>query len=284
MQPERARETYDMIAAEIERSFETTVRALGSEPNNPLVHTGDFAGGWQESGIGDQRAHHAAIRGMQRLRATGKPVYVAPGNHDSGYRGELGGEMSVASLEVCREIYGPLFWTFRQDTTLCLGVCSSIAEYHGQDEQVRKMQREQFEFIGDTLTGKFDPWILIAHSFTTPRYLCKAIAPHIDRLSCMIIGDLHNPAYASFVHALGTIGSLDFTGAIVDKTWATCLKRAVLCPSVAPLWWRGYAHLRVMIQGFGFVASTLFHERPADSIDLPVRSPLRGLAWMGGIG
>ena len=276
---EQAKRLYRTISDETFRAFGTPLRYIANNgPWNFLGQLGDFVGGWLEQGCGHPEVQQVARAATAQLRAVAPDTVYAVGNHETGYKSPLtiaGAGFCWESLQACYQIFGQLFWKRELTNLVVVGVCSSLAEYAGTDPEVLKEKQEQSEFLHDTLVRlRGRKWILAAHKFATPKHFIREIQGYEKSLVAFVCGDLHDP----FKHKLlKPVWSLH-----PNATIRAVMKRSVMCPSTAPLWWRGYGMLTMEwdAENDRLTTHRIELERPADSVVLPTESMFTCFRWM----
>ena len=275
-----AEELYERMRVGIDNAFESATTHIAKQPKaDAIIHLGDVTGGYRESGCAHPLVRPLAEDCRNTLHAIA-PTYFALGNHDVGYRhpGSLGRGISVESIETCEEIFGDLYWALKVNGTLFIGVCSSIIEYGGNEERIVKRARTQHEFVGDTLGGGNEKWVFCIHNPFSSRFLAREIVPHLDRLGSVVCGEFHDPTTAKPLRAITKMASPFFRGA-KGKVLVKCLQKLRVCPSTAPLWWRGYGLLQAVEEHRELEYEEVFLPLPSRA-PLPTASRLRSTVWM----
>ncbi len=273
-----AEKLYWRMRAEIILAYSTCLQWLMRQRKNDcdlVVHLGDITGGYQEQGCINPAVQVLISQVKRDLGEVSPLARFVIGDHDTGYthRGSLpGGGINEESLDFLKATLGQLFWAEEFDGTLHLGVCSPIAQYSGSNPRIAKLRDEQAEFVGDALQRHRGEWMLYIHRPAAVRFLDKEMKDHLGRLRKMVYGHYHDPAKGRLVNA---IHLLSLAG---DSIVWKCLEKAVLCPSTAPLWWRGYGLL--VLNENGSKNQEIVLSRPPESQDIPASSFWRCLWWM----
>lgn len=266
---------YELMREEIERAYIATITAVkAAGPWDIAIALSDVTGGYLERG-----SNHPTI--ISLLEETGNDLagcatetIVMPGNHDLGYAGTgtRKGELSSSSIALFEERFGPLGWHKRVGRVLLLGVCSSLLSYMGSDTVILRKKEAHKVYIAEALAHRKDElrhWILfIDNPFAVN--LVPEIAEHAHWLRAVFYGDKHNPGLAPGIRLLGKIGPQRYDHLIKSE----------LCPSSAPLWWKGYAYRAIEIDGTEVTSSIVHVPRPSDSVNLPTSSFIRCALWM----
>jgi len=244
-----------------------------------LVHLGDVTCGSHEQGMKSVAVQRVAAGCMAELRASAQEVHVCHGNHDTGYHGaNPNGGMTRESLNICEEIFGPSWWMTIISGALHLGVSSPLAAYRGKDTFLLHRQLDQRTFVGDILRQYQDlPWVFYGHDPKTPSFFVNEIADHEPRLIRFVYGDVHAPWVDALYHTVDRISGITRAK---TKTLLRFWRRSTLCPSVAPLWWRGHAYLEALITSNGATFQQIDVPMTRSASVLPTRSAVRSLGWM----
>jgi hypothetical protein len=264
---------YRKVALEVERAYEACVEEIARSGSDVIVHLGDVTSGWGRGGMGDPSVRDMAQRCAEDLRRLGKPLYCTLGNHDMGKVGKEPDDLPIAA-DAYESIFGPLFWSFKACDTLVIGMCSPLAYYAGNDERILKRKRDQEAFLADTLAANPDlRWTLYVHDPFALGGVMKQIGPHIRRCRKIVVGHFHRPVAGRIVRS---IARLPITAAIIrDVHFRKALRKVVVAPSSAPLWYKGYGWLQTDIEGSRVTVQRMEAPRPFDSEKVPTRS----LAW-----
>ncbi len=277
---------YRQIVMAIEAATNVVIEWLqATGPWDLIVHVGDVTSGWKERGI----VHHSVIeiaeRLMQQFRLLTPRLVVVPGDHDVGY-GTLGGGINVEALTACKKIFGPLcrVEVLEEQNLLLIAVCSSLAQYQGNNTEILNIKHAQEELITRTLRAypKFG-WFLCAYHPDTPRWLAPVILPHLSRLRCFTFSHLHMPG----------AGALERSKAILNpaRLWSpeaqvlgVAHQRSIFCPSVAPVWSAGHRLLTLTIpdhkQGQDWILPNHISLEPTSwTRGLPITNPLWCAWW-----
>lgn len=227
---------YERIEREVRRSFERCITDLRETSPSAIIHTGDVTSGWKEKGLAHEKLRAVAENTVRDLRAIA-PTYFALGNHDMGYASPTSlreGGMSRESISACQEVYGPLYWNFQGSSDVrSFGVNSSLLEYTGKDDYIRGLQRDQSSYVRDMLDAHpGQPWALYMHDIKSIGRLAPLVAPHAENCRIVVAGDLHNSFKGNMMKNMLSVTT--------NSTKRSLLAKFVLCPSVAPLWWKGY--------------------------------------------
>ena len=294
--PERAYPVYEVFRRELWRSFFAVIDSIRALTPRHTVHHGDITGGCEERGVahaptgfsrwGHGRALEVAREASAVLDSLPGTTYVSLGNHDTGYgHGEVGGRFEPESLLACREIYGALWWEFEEEGVRYIGFCSPLAEASCESEEIIRLQREQEQFLGDTLQTRQEEWVLMTHSIFGTRKVWKQLRSHTKRLRHVVCGDLHKPRTGRYLRGVGkslSHANLAALGRPEEDVMFKCMSKVVICPATAPLGSRGYAYLNI-IPG-PEALETIEVDRPTDYEPLPVQSFWRGALWFFGVG
>src|SRR5262249_53186503 len=122
------------------------------------------------------------------------------------------------------------------------GVCTPLLEECRPTTPagMREVRQAQEAFVAETLRGhRTGAWVLCTHDLQVGA-LDMLIAPYLKRLVLCIYGDRHNPLVGPVMRGIGYAG-----GSIASH----CRRRSILCPSVAPLGWRGGGALVGTVDG-----------------------------------
>lgn len=278
---DEAEALYRRICQGIELAFHSSVEWLRANgPWNFLGGLGDLVSGSQEQGINDADAERIARRTSSQLSSLAGARAFALGNHETGYSSLLtlrGAGLTLESLEACESVFGPLWWVRKFTGLSIIGVCSPLAEYRGDDHAVLRLKLEQRQFVGDTLESLHgDRWIFAAHRLRAPVNFARVIHGHEQSLQAFVHGDMHNPRTARFLRPFSYL----LAGG--DGAVTSVLQKAVACPSVAPLWWKGYGLLTMEWDSNSGELTTeqVSVLRPSEAEELPTESALRCAWWM----
>lgn len=239
-----------------------------------VIHLGDITGGYLERGSNHPTITPLLKQVTEGLDQLNCPVHFLPENHDLGWRGTgtNEGAINIDSLLVTQEHLGPLFWSEIKSNHLLLGLCSSLIEYTGSNPEILRRKHEQQAMIEEVLEERRRsqrPWILFIHNPFAVKHIPN-IQQELDSLAMVYCGDLHSPGLSKPLNILGEILPWQFPG----------LKKLQICPSSAPLWWKGYAFLEVNLAGNHIESKIINVARPDSSVELPTTSRLRCLLWM----
>jgi hypothetical protein len=264
---------YRKVALEVERAYESCVEEVAASEADAIIHLGDITSGWGRGGMGDSSVRDMAQRCAEDLKRLGKPLYCTLGNHDMGKVGREPDDLPLAA-DTYEAIFGPLFWQFQACQTLMIGMCSPLAYYAGNDERILKRKRDQEAFLGDTLAANRDkPWTLCVHDPFALGSVMDQIGPHIRRCRKIVVGHFHRPVAGRIVRSLAR---LPITAAVIrDARFRKALRKVIVAPSTAPLWYKGYGWLQADIEGSTVRLQRMEAARPHDSEKVPTRS----LAW-----
>ena len=241
---------YDEIRSGIDRSFTLATRLLRSRSYPLLVHLGDLTGGYMEYGMAHPSTRALAITAKQTLTACTQKLRFCAGNLDLGYASGLGSDVSWRSIEAWRSDVDELFWFEEVNHLLMIGICSTLANYQGTDARIRRLADDQTTFVAATLTAyPAHDWLLFAHSPWLGRPLLRVIEHRMPDLQTFAFGDLHNPRFGNLLRAAArfTTPLTANTPGSTLKTQLRCLRKSVMVPSLAPLWWRGHAFLEMQL-------------------------------------
>lgn len=229
---------FDQLQGVMRHAFVRCLEGVSKEDPAFIVHTGDVTGGHKERGTLHETidAGKDARRQMEAIA----PSYICWGNHDTGYgrRGTVAGAgITREGVEGCLEAYGEPAWERKDGGLLSLGIASPLDEYEGADPELNRLREDQRTFIADTLqANRNDPWVLFTHDPLSIDALHAVFTPHIEHNKGMIYGDLHMPAGETLLGIKRWLTKL-------HPTTHTLIKQSALCPSTAPLGWRGYTYL-----------------------------------------
>ncbi len=241
-----------------------------------LIHFGDVTGGYRERGLHHSSVAVLAEKVLGRYRHMANEVGMCWGNHDTGYS-DIEGGLSAQSVDVCHKL-SPLFWHKELDELLFVGICTPLlASYTGEDSAIiRQYRREQEDFIAETLrTNAGRRWVFCTHDLEISG-LERIIAPYTSDLVRCMYGDRHVPLAESLIWTLGIIQPFGIS--------SLCKRRSRLCPSVAPLGWRGGGALLGTWDGVEFaLRRTQINVSPyleRDAKRLPFSSTANFLRWV----
>ncbi len=216
---------------------------------------GDLTGGWQEQGLFHDSPYALAEHAMRASWEIADDVAVAFGNHDTGYSDVHGG-LSIKSVRACSR-FSPLWWKRELEDVLFVGVCTPllVGKDDTVDERIVEMRREQKAFLAETLSQKgARPWVLCTHDLKVGS-LAWVIEPYMSSLMRCIYGDRHAPIVDPIMRFSGYLGT---------DVYAHCRRRSTLCPSVAPLGWRGGGALVGTIDGTRMTLERISVPMPAE--------------------
>jgi hypothetical protein len=253
------RNEYESAISVIDACYREVLSHVVRRDPLMILHLGDMVTGEAERGLGHPAACEQARGIMADLHGIAEPRLCA-GGHDLGYGPE---GVNALSLECCKSL-GPLYWTFEFGDLVCIGICSPLLGPSDPcvERLVQPVLQAQAEFVADTLRANArERWVLFAHS-PNLRGIEMPIRDHVDRLESFVFGDIHS----SNIGTLLRYGSYASTGVA-----AACLRRGVLCPSVAPLWNRGGKYLTAEFRDGRFVISHHTVEYPPH-LDSAVRN------------
>lgn len=248
------------------------LQRLLDTPSDILIHLGDVTGGWQEVGIHEHSLLELARHNITNWKLTTSDLRFCVGRHDTGYshRGSLPhGGLNIRSVELCREVFGDLWWLKEIEGITLLGICSPVAEYNKSNERLSKLQSQQEEFLlnaNNRIDGK--PWILFAHDPFLPKIVSHQLQHQIPNCKAFIHGRLHNPAYTKWLRKLGWLFGRPL------------LRKSHTCPSVAPLWYHGGGMMELTIDGTMVTIENRFVDLPPSATNVPTASFFRCLRWM----
>lgn len=280
---QEAETLYEKMRREVSLASSTAVRWLEKQgPWDAVVHLGDVTGGYREQGCSHPSCRKIAREIDADLQRVAPRVHYCLGNHETGYshRGSLaGGGINVDSIEASRAIFGELFWSYQQQEILLVGLCSPIAEYRGSESAILRLQQDQRDFLRETLALHRGPWLLFAHNPFTMKNFVKEIKGRTDQLLGMVCGDVHNPRYQKILSLGAKIVRTFLPDVSSWKVTLECLGKCIACPSVAPLWWKGYQLLTLSFEKGRMESQRVVLDRPPESENLPVSSVWRCLLW-----
>jgi hypothetical protein len=281
MKIEDARMLYERMRKAIEVAFQRVLCHMSQNGNWAFIfHMGDVTGGWREGGCHYPSAERIMAQTAHDLKAVCPRVRLCVGNHDVGYGHPMsqGGGINEDSIAVCQEHFGDLFWKEEDEGVLHIGVASPIAEYAGQQVIINELKRRQNEFIGDSLVhGK--PWILYLHRALSCVYFAREIYPHLDSLQRVVCGDLHNPRRGRILKRISWAPVPLIAMSQKMQVLVRCLRKVVVCPSTAPLWYHGHSYMDSWVGRSEFLQEISVPIAP-ESFGLPTVSTLRCLWWM----
>lgn len=271
----RGPQMYERMRQEIERAYTATIASVkAAGPWDLAILLSDVTSGWRERGSNHQTTISLLEQTGDDLTGCAAQTIVMPGNHDLGYAGTGTGTGGISSNSIALfdEHFGPLGWHKYAGRVLLLGVCSSLLSYTGSDSVILRKKEAHMLYISLMLSRRKDeqrPWILfIDNPFAV--HLVPDIAEHDHWLRAVFYGDKHNPGWAPGIRLLGKLGPRRY-----DQ-----LAKSELCPSSAPLWWKGYAYRAIEVDDAGVTSSIVHVPRPSDSDNLPTSSFLRCALWM----
>ncbi len=262
---------YARIAAEVRRAYEAGLAWLRERDAAFVVHLGDVTGGWGREGMRHPDVRREAARCEADLGSVGVPVRYCVGNHDLGVH-QFGGSRDFSpALEAWQHVFGGVFWSRVAADMLALGIASPVADYRGTAPHLLRLKREQEAFLADTLAQHRDKrWTLFLHNPLSVRNLLPVLTPHRRRLNAVVGGDLHRPGSGNLLRAFGRMPG---------ARWMTrtpgllpFLRRTTVCPSTAPLWWRGYGALELAMAPRRIRPRLVTLERPMESEPVPTAS------------
>jgi hypothetical protein len=232
--------TYRRIRDLIHECHTGAINALTRKGKlTALFHFGDLSGGWQELGLSHPKVRPVAAAALHAYQDLADSVGICWGNHDTGYA-DISGKLNLESVQACACL-SPLFWKRPVGLLLFLGVCSPLLQELSRvdQSQLYALQQDQCDFVRDTLRQhQGQSWILCTHDPAVGQ-LAKVAGPHHGDLLAMICGDKHMPWAGKLIRAHGYV-QRGFAG--------LCHRRAILCPSTAPLWWQGCTYLEGLVE------------------------------------
>lgn len=266
---------FERVRDETGRSFRACMHSMRGQQYDRIVHGGDVTGGWQERGMCDPITQNIGRNTVRALRDLCGDVLFTVGNHDTGYRKLStveGSGVVMESVEACRDIFGPLYWKRQDGDMLSVGIASSLADYDGSETRLQAMRLNQEDFVESELsTRRGLPWTLYTHDLAALSSLSPLLLPHAEHCQGIVFGDLHRPLNGRIAKTLHGLRR---------PALRPLLRKGVLCPSVAPLWWKGYGRLDVTYQNGTMTSQRIDIPRPADSVRLPTESAWWGVAAM----
>lgn len=277
---EEAERRYRALVRSGEYAYEAAVQyTRHNTPWDMVVHLGDVTSGYVPLGIN----HPSVIPLVERCKADlgrvagGGVVRFVLGNHDVGHR--KGPNEGAARL--FKEMLGSLFWHEMHDGFLSVGCSTPLFGYRGPSLFLKEESEKQDRFFRQVLGDhRYVPWMLYLHDPRGIRHIARYVSlQHAEMLQVVVHGDWHNPRWEGVLHELcmlRTTWRRSGRAFIEQALWS----KARLCPSVAPLWWRGYGARTVEWDG-GERAKT----HPVDfGGDLRIKSPasssLKCLWWL----
>lgn len=271
---------YEIIRQEIDLAYTTCLAWLKEQGKwSMAVHLGDITGGFQEKGCYFPSARELVRKVKQDLSALAPKTHIVLGDHDTGYthKGAMPGsgfnEESVAVFPM-----SDVHWAEECDGMLHIGVCSPVAENSESNSFAKTLHKEQLAFLGDTLSSWKGNWVLYIHRPLAISHFTKQIRGHENALVRLVHGHYHDTRKSKLMKAMWNLGALTLQAGMFDwgsagKEIRQCLRKSMLCPSVAPLWCRGYgllANQRVVC----------VPKPKASDKNLPTASFLKCLWWM----
>lgn len=235
-----------------------------------LIDIGDIFTGWQERGCFHPSVYPLMDEMKEKATLITKVYLPLPGNHDLGYSGSNKGYLMRESLEAWIEKMDSPFWAVPLGGMLHVGICSPFIQEHS-DSYFQKWKNEQENFLLSALEGNENPWILYLHDLSSVAHLQHIISPHLQRLEHVVFADAHDPAAEWYGKALARLHGVS----------PKIIARATLCPSVAPLWWRGHGYLDIVKMDRTLHIQQHAPDPPAFADqDLPSASRVKCLMWM----
>ena len=247
MDPEKASALYERMRMGIEHAYRVCLAWIKEHgPWDLIVHLGDVTGGYGERGIAHPSVFPLAEEMMHDLSRVSPRVRVAWGNHETGYAGSLSQSgITRESVEACERIFGRPFWSETINGLTFVGIATPLACYKGSDAFLCDLKEMQFQFLADTMLPLYDgmPWILCLHTpLDTPFAvsdpdIARMVEGQLIGLERVVFGDLHNPLLGKMLCYLRSV--------IAPRHFPVrfALRSGALCPSTAPLWWKGYGLL-----------------------------------------
>ena len=268
---------YLRLSRELRQSFLSARDELARRPADCIVHLGDVTYGWDRGGMDHPSLLETAAECMRSLRSLGAPVYVCIGNHDTGEI-EDGEERFLRNIELCERTFGSLTWSHESHGLLHIGLATPLSEYVGENPAILRRVREQEIFLRTTLArNEGRPWILYAHEPSGLQLIAPLLRPHLRTLRRVVCGHFHRPLVGQWIR---TTAHLRPAHPVFDRSAYTRLMRKVtVCPSSAPLWWRGYGILGIHRLGNRVVTREHHVLRPDGSEPLFTSSLVRCL-WL----
>jgi hypothetical protein len=261
---------YTRIEREIRRAYDAGRAELVKSNPDAIIHLGDVTGGWRDCGMQHSSVTDAARACIRELKSGGAPVYVCVGNHDAGFRNASDADFRE-SLDRCADVFGPLSWRHDAAGILFVGLCSPLLDYPGKDPELLRRKQEQKDFLREALEAHRDrPFVLCLHRPFSVRHVLPELAPHMRRCRSILAGDLHRPRLGAAIRWFARLPAASLV--IRDRAMIRALRKVSVCPSTAPLWWRGYGLLHVNVTNGKLRRTHVRLERPVESEDLPTAS------------
>ena len=245
--PETQRQcVYDGARQELWKAFRRVLTSIGDEKPDVTIGLGDITGGWQEGGYTNDSIVDLAENACASIRRVGQ-AYFCVGNHEIGRYSLKArkGSMTERSLVANEQIYGPLWWGIRAEDFLLVGVASPLFLYEGMNEYIREEKRKQDDAIRKIVRSHQGPWIVFAHDLSVVDWLVnRSLGDAITRLQRVVVGDAHTKTVFQWRKKRDKLAAL-FSGRV---KMMRLIDDAVLCPSTAPIAWRGGGWLSVEIK------------------------------------
>lgn len=275
---------YECMREAIESAKDVVLAwILDNGPWDSIIHLGDITGGWKEQGCAHFLPRTLMRSFYSKLRAICPRVRYCIGNHDTGstHAGSLpGGGINEASVSACEEVLGDLWWEEEWDGIVHIGIASPLLEYSGDDPAIQRRKRDQKTFVGDTLSRLKKPWVFYLHRATACKFLAQEIGDHVNTMCKMICGDAHDPRVMRFVRGCAGVPFLPFVVGKETSFMLRCLQKCVLCPSTAPLWWRGHGLLALLSLREDIAIKEIVLPSDPSFANLPFTSKMRCALWM----
>lgn len=278
MKKEEANRLYDSLRLTISKSLGRVAEWLfAKKPWDLIVHLGDVTGGWQEQGCAHPLAQEEARKANWLLKKLCPKVRYCLGNHDLGYSHPgslLQGGLNEESLDACKEIFGhPVMQSGFAAPCKMIGAWAPLFEYKGDNGKIINFQGLQKGILETAFLEYEDdekafPFLFFFHTPFLPKSVKEILRKHRDRFRGLVYGDLHNPRYEKILRLHGLLTGNPF------------LRKSHLCPSVAPLWWRGCGLLEINTDQAEPVIRRHLLTPPEEARNLPTASALRCLLWM----
>lgn len=282
---DQAERVYHAIRTETHLAFLQAISwAKAQAPWDIAIHFGDVTGGYQEKGVHHPSVEPLASMCMHMLRQVSANVRVCIGNHETGYThpGAIPGSgMTRESLDACTELFGSLYWADQVENLLFIGVCSPLLTYRGDDPGILAHKHGQAAFIAEQLeTHRGRPWVLCAHEPSSSEHLADIIEPYMDTLQAFLYGDKHAPWWGNMKRWVVSNGFITRLLPKRKRVKWQALQRGILCPSTAPLWWKGHQALEVHVDSVSVSSYQILFEVSEATQQLPTSSFWRCVLWM----